>query len=178
MAQTLKEPQRAAANELSFDQRACFIAGQAKSGTTLLVALLDFARRNGLLSNCSHEIWEALAARTVRPSNARFAFECGLRCTLQVSIRSLERRQRFTRFDGASVRYNDRSIVRNGAKPDNAGTRHLIALLIVTAALGLDRSVDINAAAVARRGVAMTVIFPPGPGPAAASKSSSCPNWG
>ncbi len=41
MAQTLKEPQRAAANELSFDQRACFIAGQAKSGTTLLVALLD-----------------------------------------------------------------------------------------------------------------------------------------
>src|SRR5712691_10499335 len=27
--------------ELSFDQRACFIAGQAKSGTTLLVALLD-----------------------------------------------------------------------------------------------------------------------------------------
>jgi hypothetical protein len=26
---------------LSFDQRACFIAGQAKSGTTLLVALLD-----------------------------------------------------------------------------------------------------------------------------------------
>jgi hypothetical protein len=27
--------------ELPFDQRACFIAGQAKSGTTLLVALLD-----------------------------------------------------------------------------------------------------------------------------------------
>src|SRR3982751_2918704 len=27
--------------DLSFDQRACFIAGQAKSGTTLLVALLD-----------------------------------------------------------------------------------------------------------------------------------------
>ena len=26
---------------LPFDQRACFIAGQAKSGTTLLVALLD-----------------------------------------------------------------------------------------------------------------------------------------
>src|SRR6266700_345488 len=26
---------------LSFDQRACFIAGQAKSGTTLLAALLD-----------------------------------------------------------------------------------------------------------------------------------------
>src|SRR5438874_9509488 len=26
---------------LSFDQRACFIAGQAKSGTTLVVALLD-----------------------------------------------------------------------------------------------------------------------------------------
>src|SRR4029078_10771302 len=26
---------------LAFDQRACFIAGQAKSGTTLLVALLD-----------------------------------------------------------------------------------------------------------------------------------------
>lgn len=28
-------------NPLPFDQRACFIAGQAKSGTTLLVALLD-----------------------------------------------------------------------------------------------------------------------------------------
>jgi hypothetical protein len=28
-------------SELPFDQRACFIAGQAKSGTTLLVALLD-----------------------------------------------------------------------------------------------------------------------------------------
>jgi hypothetical protein len=28
-------------SELSFEQRACFIAGQAKSGTTLLVALLD-----------------------------------------------------------------------------------------------------------------------------------------
>src|SRR6266849_9098939 len=41
MAQSLKEPQRAAANELSFDERACFIAGQAKSGTTLMVALLD-----------------------------------------------------------------------------------------------------------------------------------------
>src|SRR5437899_12511806 len=27
--------------ELPFGQRACFIAGQAKSGTTLLVALLD-----------------------------------------------------------------------------------------------------------------------------------------
>ena len=27
--------------DLPFDQRACFIAGQAKSGTTLLVALLD-----------------------------------------------------------------------------------------------------------------------------------------
>src|SRR5207245_11612950 len=27
--------------KLSFDQRACFIAGQAKSGTTLVVALLD-----------------------------------------------------------------------------------------------------------------------------------------
>ena len=27
--------------QLPFDQRACFIAGQAKSGTTLLVALLD-----------------------------------------------------------------------------------------------------------------------------------------
>ena len=27
--------------ELPFEQRACFIAGQAKSGTTLLVALLD-----------------------------------------------------------------------------------------------------------------------------------------
>jgi len=26
---------------LPFDQRACFIAGQAKSGTTLMVALLD-----------------------------------------------------------------------------------------------------------------------------------------
>jgi len=26
---------------LPFDQRACFVAGQAKSGTTLLVALLD-----------------------------------------------------------------------------------------------------------------------------------------
>ncbi len=26
---------------LPFEQRACFIAGQAKSGTTLLVALLD-----------------------------------------------------------------------------------------------------------------------------------------
>jgi len=26
---------------LPFDQRACFIAGQAKSGTTLLAALLD-----------------------------------------------------------------------------------------------------------------------------------------
>jgi hypothetical protein len=31
----------APANTLPFDQRACFIAGQAKSGTTLLVALLD-----------------------------------------------------------------------------------------------------------------------------------------
>src|SRR5216683_1657806 len=143
MAQTLKEPQRAAANELSFDQRACFIAGQAKSGTTLLVALLDFARRNGLLSNCSHEIWEALAARTVRLSYARFAFECGLRCTLQVgqarlfvfsdrkilplvravSIRSFERRQRFTRFDAASVRYNDRSIARNGETLDRKDAR-------------------------------------------------------
>ena len=29
------------ANNLPFDQRACFIAGQAKSGTTLLAALLD-----------------------------------------------------------------------------------------------------------------------------------------
>jgi len=28
-------------SDLPFDQRACFIAGQAKSGTTLLVALLD-----------------------------------------------------------------------------------------------------------------------------------------
>ena len=28
-------------SELPFEQRACFIAGQAKSGTTLLVALLD-----------------------------------------------------------------------------------------------------------------------------------------
>src|SRR5436305_15171373 len=28
-------------SRLSFEQRACFIAGQAKSGTTLLVALLD-----------------------------------------------------------------------------------------------------------------------------------------
>ncbi len=28
-------------SHLPFDQRACFIAGQAKSGTTLLVALLD-----------------------------------------------------------------------------------------------------------------------------------------
>jgi len=27
--------------QLPFDQRACFIAGAAKSGTTLLVALLD-----------------------------------------------------------------------------------------------------------------------------------------
>jgi hypothetical protein len=26
---------------LPFDQRACFVAGQAKSGTTLLAALLD-----------------------------------------------------------------------------------------------------------------------------------------
>jgi hypothetical protein len=26
---------------IPFEQRACFIAGQAKSGTTLLVALLD-----------------------------------------------------------------------------------------------------------------------------------------
>src|SRR4051794_9195409 len=31
----------AAMNTLPFDQRACFIAGQAKSGTTLLRALLD-----------------------------------------------------------------------------------------------------------------------------------------
>ena len=29
------------ASELQFEQRACFVAGQAKSGTTLLVALLD-----------------------------------------------------------------------------------------------------------------------------------------
>src|SRR5438045_9094578 len=28
-------------SRLSFDQRACFLAGKAKSGTTLLVALLD-----------------------------------------------------------------------------------------------------------------------------------------
>src|SRR5256885_11745938 len=28
-------------SRLTFEQRACFIAGQAKSGTTLLVALLD-----------------------------------------------------------------------------------------------------------------------------------------
>src|SRR2546430_16569908 len=28
-------------SHLPFDQRACFIAGQAKSGTTLLIALLD-----------------------------------------------------------------------------------------------------------------------------------------
>src|SRR6266571_6465184 len=28
-------------NNLPFDQRACFIAGQAKSGTTLLASLLD-----------------------------------------------------------------------------------------------------------------------------------------
>ena len=28
-------------SNLPFDQRACFIAGQAKSGTTLLIALLD-----------------------------------------------------------------------------------------------------------------------------------------
>ena len=28
-------------SKLPFEQRACFIAGQAKSGTTLLVALLD-----------------------------------------------------------------------------------------------------------------------------------------
>ena len=27
--------------DLSFDQRACFVAGQAKSGTTLLIALMD-----------------------------------------------------------------------------------------------------------------------------------------
>ena len=41
MLEDLKEPQTSAATELRFDQRACFIAGQAKSGTTLLVALLD-----------------------------------------------------------------------------------------------------------------------------------------
>jgi Sulfotransferase family len=38
---TLVRPKEAPTQYLSFDERGCFIAGQAKSGTTLLVALLD-----------------------------------------------------------------------------------------------------------------------------------------
>jgi hypothetical protein len=41
MLEDLKERHALASSELPFDQRACFVAGQAKSGTTLLVALLD-----------------------------------------------------------------------------------------------------------------------------------------
>ncbi|MEP6936851.1 MAG: sulfotransferase [Chthoniobacterales bacterium] len=40
-AESQGDDMTAAASELSFDERACFVAGQAKSGTTLLVALLD-----------------------------------------------------------------------------------------------------------------------------------------
>src|SRR5438552_2126995 len=42
MSKDLEEQRtRAPVNTLPFEQRACFVAGQAKSGTTLLVALLD-----------------------------------------------------------------------------------------------------------------------------------------
>lgn len=41
MLEDLKERQAVVGSGLPFDQRACFVAGQAKSGTTLLVALLD-----------------------------------------------------------------------------------------------------------------------------------------
>ncbi len=57
---------------LPFDQRACFIAGQAKSGTTLLVALLDnhpellvLPEETAYFPTVLTKYGKALAARTV-----------------------------------------------------------------------------------------------------------------